>query len=76
MVEVGMLSGRVRTGLCILVAAVWATSILMSWFNPEYKPDPTLNAMFASIIGFAITLGGKDKDDDRKKPSNNRGRRN
>jgi hypothetical protein len=62
-----MLSGKVRTGLCILVALVWTISIARQLFDPDFKPDPAVNAVFSTVIGAAITLGGKERQD--KKPA-------
>ena len=56
-----MIPRPVVTGLCILVAFVWATSIGLSMVNPDYKPDPAINAIFGGVIGTALALG-KDTD--------------
>lgn len=55
-----MLSGRVLTGLCILVAVVWAASIGRSIIDDGYKPDPAINGIFGGVIGTAVALGGKN----------------
>lgn len=54
-----MLPPRVLTGICVLIAAVWAASIAMDMVNPSYEPDPAINAIFGGTIGTALTLGRK-----------------
>lgn len=54
-----MLSQRVVTRICILVAVLWAASVARDIIDPGYSPDPTLNAIFGGTIGTAMTLGGK-----------------
>lgn len=64
-----MVSGRVRTGLCILVAVIWSGSIVLSWLRPEdYKPDPAVNAVFSTVIGAVVVLGGKEKEKPKTPP--------
>jgi hypothetical protein len=67
-----MLPPKVLTGLCVLVASVWATSIVLDMVKPDYQPDPAINAIFGGTIGTALTLGHRDGRDDR---NNRRGRR-
>lgn len=68
-----MVSGRVRTGLCILVAVIWSGSIVLSWLRPDdYKPDPAVNAVFSTVIGAVVVLGGKEKAADKPKPRRTR----
>lgn len=62
-----MIPPKVLTGICIMVAGVWATSIVLDMFNPEYQPDPAINAIFGGTIGTALTLGRKDEKEGRKK---------
>lgn len=52
-----------RNALCALVAAVWATSVLMSMFT-AYRPDPAVNGVFSAMVGFLLTQGKDDDDDD------------
>jgi hypothetical protein len=58
---------RVLTGICVLVATVWAASIVLDMINPEYQPDPAINAIFGGTIGTALTLGHKEERDARKR---------
>lgn len=58
-----MLHPKVLTGLCVLVATVWAASIVLDMVNPEYQPDPAINAIFGGTIGTALTLGRRDERD-------------
>ena len=62
-----MIPPKVLTGICIMVAGVWATSIVLDMFNPEYQPDPAINAIFGGTIGTALTLGRKDEKEGRNK---------
>jgi hypothetical protein len=56
-----MIPQKVLTGICVLVAAVWAASIVLDMVNPEYSPDPAINAIFGGTIGTALTLGHKEE---------------
>lgn len=56
-----MIPPKVLTGICVLVATVWAASIVMDMVNPTYSPDPAINAIFGGTIGTALTLGHKDE---------------
>jgi hypothetical protein len=72
-----MVSGRIRTGLCLLVAVLWATSVARQIFDPTFKPDPAINAVFSTVIGAVVVLGGKDnkeKDDEKPPPKKPRTR--
>lgn len=62
-----MLPPKVLTGLCVLVAAVWAVSIGASMLNPNYEPDPAINAIFGGTIGTALTLGRKEDSKGRRR---------
>lgn len=55
-----MIPPRVLTGICILVAGVWATSIVLDMIRPSYQPDPAINAIFGGTIGTALTLGRRE----------------
>lgn len=55
-----MLPPRVLTGICILVAVIWATSTLWDMASKDYEPDPAINAIFGGTIGTALAIGRKD----------------
>lgn len=57
-----MLDGRVRDALILLVAVGWVASIIGQIFNPNYEPDPSVNASFALVIGAALGLGKKESN--------------
>lgn len=64
-----MVPPKVITGICVLVAVVWAASILLSMADQDYSPDPAINAIFGGTIGTALTLGHKNeekREQDRK----------
>lgn len=54
------MSQRFRAVLIGLVGAAWATSFVVSIFNPEYHPDPSVNAAFTLVIGAALYRGKAD----------------
>jgi uncharacterized membrane protein YqgA involved in biofilm formation len=62
MVEVGMLNERVRTVLISVITGVWVVSIGLSMVNPAYDPDPSVNAVFALVIGTGFGLGKRDSN--------------
>lgn len=62
--EVAVLSPRIRTGIVVLVAALWAASTVTDMVNPNYQPDPALNGLFGLVVGAALAAGKKDEDDD------------
>lgn len=55
-----MLSDRTRAGLIGLVAVAWLASVLGQIFNPDYKPDPSINGAFGLVVGAALAVGKKD----------------
>lgn len=67
-----MLSGKMRDAVIVLVSIAWLASIAGQIFNPEYKPDASINAAFALVVGAAIGAGKKDND--REDPPQRRGR--
>lgn len=50
-----------RLALVALVGTAWATSFIVSLVNPEYRPDPSVNAAFTLVIGAALYRGSADK---------------
>lgn len=56
-----MIPPKVLTGICVLVAGVWAASIVLTMVDDDYSPDPGINAIFGGTIGTALTLGRKDE---------------
>lgn len=60
-----MIPPKVLTGICVMVAAVWATSMAFDIISPTYEPDPGINAIFGGTIGTALTLGRKDEKEQR-----------
>lgn len=71
MVGVAMLDGRVRDAVVVIVGIGWVASIFGSIFNPNYEPDPSINAAFALVIGAVLGIGRKDSNGNGK---NTRGR--
>lgn len=63
-----MVSGRLRTGLCVLVAVLWAASVARQILDPEFHPDPAINAVFSTVIGAVVVLGGKEKQEKKTPP--------
>lgn len=56
-----MVHGRLRAGLCCLVAGLWGASVGRQIFDPSFHPDPAINAVFSTVIGAVVVLGGKEK---------------
>lgn len=63
-----MVSGRLRAGLCVLVAILWGASVARQIFDPAFKPDPAINAVFSTVIGAVVVLGGKEKEEKKPPP--------
>lgn len=53
----------VRLGLVALVSGAWAASFVTSLLNPDYHPDPSVNAAFTVVLG-VVLLGRPKKGDD------------
>lgn len=51
-----------RGALVALVGAAWAVSFVASLVNPDYHPDPSVNAAFTLVIGAALYRGATDKN--------------
>ncbi len=45
------MGNRLRTGLIVLVAGVWAANFIAPIFVHDYKPDAAINVAFMAIIG-------------------------
>lgn len=70
--EVAVLSTRVRTGIVILVSTMWAASTVMTWVDPDFRKDPSLDAAFGLVIGVTVGVGRKD---DKSGTDSRKGRR-
>jgi nitrogen fixation-related uncharacterized protein len=59
------LSNKQALVLIAVVTLVWAANNLASIFVHEYRPDPSVNAVFLAIIAylFAVKRNGKDDGD-------------
>jgi hypothetical protein len=56
-----VLPPRVLTGICVLVAVVWAVSTFYDMASSTYEPDPAINAIFGGTIGTALAIGRKEE---------------
>lgn len=70
MTGAAMLDGRVRDALVVLVGVGWVASIIGSIFNPNYEPDPSINAAFALVIGAALGIGKKESNSKNPRGAN------
>lgn len=59
-----MLSRRATTWVVGLVSIVWALNFLAGIAIPDYRSDQAINGIFMAIVGGALALGRKDRDDD------------
>lgn len=50
-----MLGRRLITGITILVTILWAVNVVVGFISPT-RHDPTINALFATIIGASYAL--------------------
>lgn len=61
-----MLPRPLVTVLTVLIAVAWAANVVVGFVWPE-RHDPTLNAIFAIVVGAAYTLGKTDPQHARRK---------
>lgn len=59
-----MLSRRATTWVVGLVSGVWAVNFLAGLVLPQYDSDQAINGIFMAVVGGALALGRKTKDDD------------
>lgn len=45
--------------LAVLISIVWAVNVVVGFVNPD-RHDPTLNAIFALVVGAVFALGRKE----------------
>lgn len=57
-----MISDRTANIIIGVVTAVWAGGIVLGMVNPEYRPDPFVNAIFSLIVGGAFGVRYKAHD--------------
>ncbi|TDQ01235.1 hypothetical protein EV186_1021103 [Labedaea rhizosphaerae] len=55
----GVLPRAVTIGLTVLISAVWAFNVVIGFIEPDRR-DPTVNAIFAIVVGGIYALGRKD----------------
>lgn len=73
--EVAMLSPKLRTGLVVLISALWAISNAWAMVDQEYKPDPSINGAFGLVVGVLIAAGKNESKDDTQDDAPRKGRR-
>lgn len=54
-----MPSERVRNIIIGVVTTVWALNFVAGLALPDYEPDPTIHAVFMSLVGGLFALGAK-----------------
>jgi hypothetical protein len=55
-----MPSERVRNIIIAVVTTVWAVNFAAGLIVPEYDPDPTIHAVFMSIVGGLLAIGARN----------------
>ncbi|MFE0021897.1 hypothetical protein [Amycolatopsis sp. NPDC059021] len=55
-----MLPRPLVTALTILIAAAWTGNVIVGFIAPE-RHDPTINAVFAIVVGAVYALGHRSK---------------
>lgn len=60
-----MIPPALATGIVVLVTVVWMANFLAPLLISSYTADPQLNLVFMSIVGGALALRGRKKDDER-----------
>jgi hypothetical protein len=58
-----MLPRPIATAIVVLVSLIWSLNFGLQFFLPNYHPDVTLNGVFMAIVGGALALSRKDKND-------------
>lgn len=56
-----MPSERVRNAIIAVVTAVWAANFTAGLVLPSYESDPTIHAVFMSIVGGLFALGARSE---------------
>lgn len=56
-----MPSERVRNAIIAVVTTVWAVNFAAGLFSPDYRPDPTIHAVFMSIVGGLLAIGARQE---------------
>lgn len=55
-----MLPRPFAVGLAVLISVVWTANVVIGFIDPE-RSDPTINAVFAVVVGAVYALGRKDR---------------
>lgn len=58
-----MLPRPIATAIIVLVSVIWAANFVLQFVVANYHPDVTLNGVFMAIVGGALALSRKDKND-------------
>lgn len=62
-----MIPKPLASAIIVLVSIVWSCNFFMQFLVTTYHPDITLNGIFMGIVGGALALSRKDKDEPKKK---------
>ncbi|MGW5720765.1 hypothetical protein ACWEVP_31650 [Amycolatopsis sp. NPDC003865] len=54
-----MLPRPLMIALAVLISLVWAVNVIVGFIDPA-RHDPTLNAIFALVVGAVFALGRKE----------------
>lgn len=61
-----MLPKPLASAIIVLVSVIWACNFFFQFLVPTYHPDVTLNGVFMCLVGGALALSRKDKDEPPK----------
>lgn len=55
-----MLPRPITVALTLLISLVWVGNVVVGFIDPQ-RHDPTINAIFAVVVGAIFALGRKDE---------------
>lgn len=61
-----MIPKPLASAIIVLVSIVWGCNFFLQFVVPTYHPDVTLNGVFMCLVGGALALSRKDKDEPPK----------
>jgi hypothetical protein len=55
------------TAIIVVVTLVWAVNFAAQFIVANYSPDVAINGIFMAVVGGALALSRRDKNEDKKK---------
>lgn len=68
-----LLPRRLAAGVVVVVSVVWVVNFAAQFFLPDYKPDMSINGIFSAVVGGALLLSRKGRDDGKGDDSDDGG---